>query len=130
MRNLTDAETVVQEYVARINAHDPDGIVALCTADHVLIDSLGSRLTGLEELKNGWGNYLALFPDYNIGIHVMATSGDVVLACGTAGGTYVRSGTAWQIPAAWRARVNRGHIAEWQVYADNKPVYEILARSA
>src|SRR5262249_20997386 len=32
----------------------------------------------------------------------------------------------WRIPAAWRAIVKDGQIAEWQVCADNKPVYELL----
>jgi len=29
-------------------------------------------------------------------------------------------------PKPWRAVVKDGQIAEWQVYADNKPVYELL----
>jgi hypothetical protein len=53
---MMDEEATVREYVARINAHDTRGLVALCTVDHML--------------------------------------------------------------------------AKWQVYADNKPVYEILSRSA
>lgn len=130
MQTLTDAEAVVREYVARINAHDVNGIVAMCTSDHVFIDSLGSRLTGLEELIKGWEGYLALFPDYKIEIQVMASSGDLVLASGTAGGTHAHSGASWRIPAAWRARIRGGRVAEWQVYADNKPVYEILSRGA
>lgn len=126
--DMTEAEAAVREFIARINAHDADGIVAMCAADHVLIDSLGSRLSGLDELKQGWLGYLALFPDYRIEIQAIASSGDVVLASGLAGATHAASGIAWQIPAAWRARVIDGRVAEWQVYADNKPVYEILAR--
>ncbi|HXO18706.1 MAG TPA: nuclear transport factor 2 family protein [Thermoanaerobaculia bacterium] len=123
----TDAATAVREYVARINAHDASGIVALCTPDHVLIDSLGSRLSGHARLEQGWRGYFALFPDYRIEIQEMASAGDLVLACGLAAGTHAVSGAAWRIPAAWRAKVINGHVAEWQVYADNKPVYEILA---
>jgi hypothetical protein len=33
----------------------------------------------------------------------------------------------WRIPAAWLAVVNNGKIQRWQVFADNKPVYDILA---
>jgi hypothetical protein len=29
-------------------------------------------------------------------------------------------------PKPWRAVVRDGQIADWQVYADNKPVYELL----
>ena len=50
---------------------------------------------------------------------------DTVLAAGEAGGTIQ---VAWRTPAAWKAVIRGGLIAEWQVFADNKPVYEILAR--
>jgi hypothetical protein len=33
-------------------------------------------------------------------------------------------------PAAWRAVVRDGMIQEFRVYADNKPVYDIPAKSA
>ena len=31
-------------------------------------------------------------------------------------------------PAAWRAVIRDGRVVEWQVFADNKLVYEILGR--
>ena len=130
MAGRPDAGTAVREYVDRINAHDASGIVALCTPDHVFIDSLGSRLSDLVRLEQGWRGYFAVFPDYRIEIQEMASAGDLVLACGSAAGTHADSGAAWRIPAAWRARVIDGHVAEWQVYADNKPVYEILSSGA
>ena len=130
MADRTDTTTAVREYIARINAHDASGIVALCTPDHVFIDSLGSRLSGHTRLEQGWHGYFALFPDYRIEIHGMASAEDLVLACGLASGTHADSGAAWRIPSAWRAKVINGQVAEWQVYADNKPVYEILSRSA
>ena len=54
MANSTDAEATLRKFVARINAHDPSGIIALCTIDHVFIDSLGSRLSGHKQLAQGW----------------------------------------------------------------------------
>jgi ketosteroid isomerase-like protein len=50
----------------------------------------------------------------------------VVLAVGEAGGSI--DGVALQTPAAWKAVIREGKIMEWQVFADNKPVYEILAK--
>jgi ketosteroid isomerase-like protein len=52
--------------------------------------------------------------------------GDTLLAVGEAGGTI--SGQFWRIPAAWMAVIREGVIVEWRVFADNKPVYEILQR--
>ena len=60
MANSTDAEATLKKFVARINAHDPSGIIALCTIDHVFIDSLGSRLSGHKQLEQGWSE--VLFP--------------------------------------------------------------------
>jgi hypothetical protein len=100
---------------------------ALCTADHVFIDSLGAELSGLDRLERGWLGYFALCPDYRIETDAIASTGDLVLACGSAAATHAPSGAAWCIPAAWRARVIGGRVAVWQVYADNKPVYEILS---
>jgi SnoaL-like protein len=67
MANSIDAEATLKKFVARINAHDPSGIIALCTADHVFIDSLGSKLSGHKQLEQGWSGYFSLFPDYHRG---------------------------------------------------------------
>ncbi len=48
----------------------------------------------------------------------------MVLAVGEAGGSI--DGVAWQTPAAWKALIREGKVMEWRVFADNKPVYEIL----
>jgi len=48
------------------------------------------------------------------------------LAVGEAGGTIDR--ISWRTPAAWKAVVRDGKVVEWRVFADNKPVYEILGR--
>jgi hypothetical protein len=36
----------------------------------------------------------------------------------------------WRTPAPWLAVVENGLVKEWRVYADNKPVYDILAKSS
>jgi len=119
-----------RKFVAQINAHDPSGIVALCTEDHVFIDSLGSRLSGHKRLERAWTGYFALFPDYRIEVESAAAQDRLVLACGFAAASHTASKKRWRIPAAWRAIVRKGQIAEWQVYADNKPVYELLSEQA
>lgn len=130
MENSTNAEATVRLFVTRINAHDPKGIIALCTADHVFTDSLGSKLCGLDQLEEGWRTYFSLFPDYQIEIESVVWRDTLVLACGFASATHAPSQTSWRISAAWRAVVANGRISEWQVYADNKPVYELLSHQA
>jgi len=124
------AEGTVRRFIARINAHDSQGILALCTPDHVFIDSVGARLSGVAQLEQGWSKYFALFPDYRIEVDTMISAGKLVLLSGWASATARGSGASWRIPAAWRAALVNKRIAEWQVYADNKSVYEILSRDA
>jgi len=122
---MNSAETF-RQFVARINDHDVRAIAELMATDHVFVDSVGNRVHGAASMEIGWRSYFAMCPDYWIQIeHVMAES-DAVLAVGEAGGTV--DGTVWRTPAAWKAVVHDGKLVEWRVFADNKPVYEILAR--
>ena len=125
-----EAVATLEEFIRCINAHDPKGIVFLCTTDHIFIDSLGSQMSGREFLQQAWSGYFSLFPDYRIDLDAAVSQNAVVLACGFASATHAASKKSWRIPAAWRAIVRKGQIAEWQVYADNKPVYELLSEQA
>jgi ketosteroid isomerase-like protein len=132
MRSATDTAL---EFVSRINSHDVTGLAALLTPDHRFIDSLGNLATGRDTLTNGWRQYFAMVPDYRIEVTRVLESGGEVLMVGTARGTCAQGATlsaenAWSTPAALRARVQEGLIAEWQVYADNEPIRRCLARLA
>jgi ketosteroid isomerase-like protein len=116
---MSDAE-IVRAFIERINAHDVDGLSACLSEDHRFIDSLGAVLAGRETLRQGWGGYFQLVADYRVTIHEMAASDPSLLLVGTAAGH--SAGVAWLIPAAWRAVVRAGQVAEWQVYADNEPL--------
>jgi hypothetical protein len=96
------------------------------SSDHLFVDSLGHRVHGAKSMLAGWKAYFAMCPDYAITIDALLERSGMVLAVGVASGTI--DGVAWQTPAAWQARVTGGRIAEWRVFADNKPVYEILAK--
>ena len=117
---------VFQQFIERINAHDVEGLVSLMTEDHVFVDGLGNRVTGREAMSQAWGRYFAMCPDYHVSLEHTLHNGPLVAGFGSAGGTI--RGERWQIPAAWLAAVEAGAVREWRVYADNKPVYEILAR--
>lgn len=115
-----------REFVASINRHDIDALIVLMTDDHMFIDSVGNRVHGAASIEAGWRSYFGMCPDYWIHAdHVMA-EGATVLAVGEAGGTI--GGMLWRTPAAWKAVIRAGKVVEWRVFADNKPVYEILAR--
>jgi hypothetical protein len=65
-------------------------------------------------------------PDYWIKIENLISEAGTVFAAGEAGGTI--DGVLWRTPAAWKTIVRNGEMVEWRVFADNKPVYEILAK--
>ena len=126
-----EPEAVARQLVARINAHDIAGLLALCAADHELIDGIGRRVHGHEAVAKAWRVYFELFPDYRIDVFETLAAGELVALFGRAFGTF--SGATdpreawWSIPAAWRVKVVGGRVVELQVYADNKPVYDILS---
>ena len=125
-RYLT-AEKTVRRFIERINAHDLDGIVDMLAEDHRFVDSLGMVFDGRDMMRTGWGGYLRMVPDYAIEVEKVFADGAEVVVLGTARGTYTRDGTlrdsdAWKTPGGWMARVRRGEIVEWRVYADNEPI--------
>lgn len=132
---MTTISQVAQEFVACINAHDVDGILQLCSPDHVFIDSLGTTVP-VSRMGAGWQQYFQMVPDYWIKIDEAVENGDCVLLIGSAGGTYAPGGGAmsplnqWQTPAAFRAHIARGKVLEWRVYCDNEPIREKMRAAA
>lgn len=124
---------VVMQLVKAINAHDVEGIANVASVDHEFIDSLGGVLRGRDAVCAAWWAYFSFCPDYWVIVDEIIDGGSCVALFGTAGGNIVsRDGQGapigWRVTSAWRAVVKQGLVACWQVYADNKPVYDILAR--
>lgn len=122
---------VVLAFIGRINAHDVSGLCELMTPHHRFVDALGAEVKGIENMRKAWSGYLAWFPDYLISHEEILQKGDLVAVFGTARGTYSVAGRLakenhWEVPAAWRAVVRDGRIAEWQVYTDNQPARKIM----
>jgi len=85
-------------------------------------------------MRAGWRGYYAFCPDYWVSHEEVLQNGNLVAVFGSAGGTVAAQGTLpaenqWRIPAAWLAVVEKGLVKEWRVYADNKPVYDIMAKA-
>ena len=123
---------IAHAFADAINHRSPEEIASLMTEDHVFIDSLGTRVTGRQQMKRGWEGYFSMVPDYTIAIDETFADGSVVVMLGAAQGTYSPGGplkpeNRWQTPAAWRAVVRGSLIAEWRVYADNEPMRRIMA---
>ncbi|HTW39774.1 MAG TPA: nuclear transport factor 2 family protein [Thermoplasmata archaeon] len=126
-----DTVRTALKFVNEINRHDIDSILALIADDYLFTDSLGQEVRGKERAREGWAAYLALFPDYHIGIKEWFQNGRVVSLVGVASGTYAVRGTLpsenrWKTPAAWRVVVRDNQVVQWQVFADQEPVWKVM----
>jgi len=130
---MSPVETVLR-FLNLINQRDVDKLAELMAEGHVFIDSLGQSVRGREKMRTAWRGYYAFCPDYLVSHEEIFHQGNVVAVFGSTGGTIAANGklppeNRWRAPAAWRAVVENGLVKEWQVYADNKPVYDIMAKT-
>jgi ketosteroid isomerase-like protein len=121
------AESVAQAFVRAINRQDVEGLVGLMAPEHRFVDSMGAPVEGRETMRVGWAAYFRMIPDYSIAVEETFCDGPVVVMLGMAQGTYTADGklraeNRWETPAVFRAFVEDGLVAEWQVYADNEPL--------
>jgi ketosteroid isomerase-like protein len=127
------AISVAQAFVRTINRHQVDDLAALMTEEHCFIDSLGNTVQGRQKMEAGWAAYFLMVPDYSIAVEETYSDGPAVVMLGVAEGTYAPDGkltpeNRWKTPAAFRALVEHGKVAEWRVYADNDPIRERMRK--
>jgi len=126
--------STVLRFLERINQHDADGLAQLMAPDFLFVDSIGQTVRGREPMRAAWRAYFAFCPDYWVTHDAIFHSGDQVAVFGAAGGTIAVNGdlppeNRWRVSAGWLAVVDDRLVTEWRIYADNKPVYDILART-
>ena len=122
---------VVLNFVDAINHADVDKMYELMTEDHLFVDSRDNKTSGREIMKQAWIGYFDLFPDYKIEITGMLQKKSLFCVYGYASGTYknpkkINNNNHWRIPAAWIATIKNKRIKNWQVYADNGVVVDIV----
>ena len=143
---------VAMDFIKRINAGDINALCELMTENHIFQDALGKRFMGRETMRMGWTQYLKMVADYQVHADEFFQTNERLAIFGTASGRYVgphgpstKAGNGapvpaaahgvdsalgpngfWEVPAAWRATVQDGKIAEWRVYADNQPLRKLM----
>ncbi len=131
---MSAATGVAQQFVDRINAHHVDGMLALMTGDHRMLDSLGNLMVGRDKMRAAWQGYFAMVPDYKISIDMAFAEGGDAILFGVAGGTYAPGGkmdpnNAWRTPVALRAKIKADLVEEWRIYAHNEPIREKMLQA-
>jgi len=121
------AESVAHGFVRAINRQDVEALAKSMAAEHQFIDSLGAVFEGRDKVLAGWSAYFRMVPDYAIAVDETLCDGPVVVMLGVARGTYALDGqlskeNQWESPAAFRAFIEDGKVAEWRAYADNEPI--------
>jgi hypothetical protein len=85
---------------------------------------------GRETMRQSWAMYFKMVGDYQVHAEEFFQTGDRLAIFGSASGRYAGGGAAnrnfWEVPAAWRAVVKDGLVAEWRVYADNQPLRKLM----
>lgn len=128
---IRNAADIALEFIDCINSHDIEKLSALMSEGLLLIDALGNQTRGRSQVQKGWRAYFSWFPDYTIEVYDAVSRGELVAIFGSAEGTYSRNGKLlpenhWKIPSAWKVIVRDEYVVEWQVYADNEPVWKIM----
>jgi len=127
---MQPAETVL-EFVDAVNHQHIDKMIGMMTPDHLFTDSLGNQIPGRRAMRDAWLAYFGMVPNYKITIEETFINGRIVLGVGSARGNcafsdHISEENAFVISGAWRAVVERDRIREWQVFADNKPLRDLI----
>jgi hypothetical protein len=147
---------IAMDFIQRINAGDINALCEAMTENHIFQDALGKRFMGRETMRQGWTQYSKMVADYQVHADEFFVTDERVAIFGTASGRYVgphipgaQAGNGapaqhaasqsvdsalgpngfWEVPAAWRAVVQGGKIAEWRVYADNQPLRKLMGEA-
>lgn len=128
-----DYKYAVLSYIEKINERDVPGLSGLITDDFQLVDPFGKTVNGREATERSWKELFKMFPDYEITVQHILQNENLVSVVGTAKGTYAVKGrllpeNSWQVPAAWKAVVKKGQVAEWRVFMDIDPVKAIMSK--
>lgn len=110
-------EDVALAFVACINAGDPDRLMTLMTEDFTFIDMEGDITRG----RQYW-DYFSLYPEYQIHVMYVLTSGTGVAIIGKTTGSHVPPELEEKETLLWTAEVRKGLVAEWRIYSDLEKV--------
>lgn len=126
---------VFTEFIELINDHAPHELSSRMTEDHILVDALGNKFSGIESATEVWKGYFSIWPDYWIDMEDIISEGEKIYGFGTMSGTHVghlpgKSQHFFKIPLAIKAIVDGENIKSWQIFADTKKQSDIIRKNS
>ncbi|MBU7018693.1 MAG: nuclear transport factor 2 family protein [Theionarchaea archaeon] len=118
----SDPKTVALLFNEHINNQNLENLVSLMTEDHTFISASEKVERGRKIMKEGWGEFFRLYPDYRNIFSRVQSKDDIVVMLG-------HSECSEEIldgPAIWTAVIKDGHVQEWRVYDDTEENREKL----
>ena len=112
----TNEIRIVQAFNNAINERDVNLLSSLMTEEHTFVDASGAVHSGRKEMIHGWKDFLSMFPDYKNNFDSILQDGNLVVALGTAKGTY--NGKRGLVPENRIESHRRG--LPWQAGADQE----------
>ena len=79
---------IVKSFNNAINKGNVQLLSSLMTENHTFIDASGAAHSGVKEMTEGWKDFFRMFPDYKNNFESILQDGNLVVAIGTACGTY------------------------------------------
>ena len=124
---------ITLDQINAINAANINELYNLMTEDHLFIDTHDNNVIGRKNMKRSWIDYFVMFPDYKIEVKEILQKEDLVCIFGYASGTCKNlrnkeNSNYWRVPAVWTAIIKDNLVKQWQVYADNIMVMDIINR--
>jgi ketosteroid isomerase-like protein len=115
-------KAVVRNFISRINAGDPEGLMEHQTEDFVFIDYDGDITCG----RDGWHGYFRDYSDYKIHVKHIIISGNGAAIIGETTGCHVGHEVEKVWTILWTAEVKDDLLSEWRIYSDVHEVREKL----
>ncbi len=127
----TEEIRIVNTFNNAINEGNVELLSSLMTEDHTFIDAGGNAHSGVQEMTEGWKEFFQMFPDYKNSFKNILQNGNLVVALGTASGTYngkrgLVSENRINWSAAWKVIVENNKVKLWQVYSDWTEAIKII----
>jgi ketosteroid isomerase-like protein len=107
-------------FIDAINRGDIDRLVALMLPGHRLQVLQELPVSGREANRDAWNGYVTAFPDYVIYPDRFVQRGDDVFVLGSTTGSHLglSDQEERQLRIIWRATVQDGLLALWQIIED------------